>query len=65
MSLSETGVRMNFSAGDDVSLTYPIGAHINNGNWHYVTLTLEDNQATVFLDGLSGSPGSITPVQPV
>ena len=65
VSLSETGVKMSFSVGDDVSLSYPVGTHINNGYWHYVTLTLEDNQATLFLEAISGSSDNIKAVQPL
>ena len=63
MSMNETGVEMSFSVGDDVSLTYPAGTHINNGNWHYVALRLEHSQVTLYLDGLTGSLGSFTPVK--
>ena len=65
VSMRETGVEMSFSDGDAVSLTYPLGTHINNGNWHYLALRLEDNQVTVYLDGSTGSSESFTPVEQV
>ena len=63
MSLNETGVQMSFN--DDVSLTYPLDTHINDGNWHYVALRLEDNEFTLNLDSSTGSSASFTPVEPV
>ena len=65
MSMSETGVEMSFSDGDVVSLTYPVGTHINNGNWHYVALRLDHNQVTLYLDVSTDSSDSFTPVEPV
>ena len=65
MSINEMGVEMSFGVGDDVSLTYPLGIHINNGNWHYIALTLEDDKIALYLDGLTGSSVSFTPVKPV
>ena len=65
MSMNETGVEMSFSDGDAVSLTYPVGTNVNNGNWHYVALGLDDNQATVYQDGVIGSSGNFKPVEPI
>ena len=63
MSMSETGVEAYFSSGDEVSLAYPEGTHINNGSWHYMALNVKDKEITVHLDGLTGSSKSITPVE--
>ncbi|KAI0221250.1 hypothetical protein LSAT2_027365 [Lamellibrachia satsuma] len=62
VSLNETGVEMSFK--DDVSLTYPLDTDINDGNWHYVALRLEDNEFTLYLDSLTGSSAYFTPVEP-
>ena len=65
MSMNETGVNVSFSVGDDVSLTYPIGTHVNNGNWHYVGLTLDVNKVTVLLDGSTGHLQTYAGAEPV
>ena len=62
VSMSETGVKMIFGGGDDVSLTYPLGTHVNNGQWHYVSLSLDGDKATLNVDGVSGDMASYTPV---
>ena len=64
VSMSETGVKMSFSDGDAVNLPYPAATHVNNGNWHYVALGLDNNQVTVYLDGSTGH-GNFTPVDSV
>ena len=61
--MSETGVKVNFGSGDEVSLVYPKATHINNGNWHYVALSVKDKEITVHLDGSTGSSESVTPVE--
>jgi len=63
--LDTTGVKMNFSKNSDVDLSYPVGTHIDNGKWHYVALSLEDNEVTVYLDGIIGSSAKFTPVEPM
>ena len=65
MLLDKMGVTMSFSKNNYVSLTYPLGLHIDNGNWHYVALSLDDDEVTVYLDGITGSSDNFTPVEPM
>ena len=63
VSMNEASVKVTFSAGDDVVLRYP--AVINNGHWHYVTLNLEDEKVTLFVDATSvNSPKGFKTVDP-
>ena len=64
ISMDETGLKMSFSEGDDISVTYPIGFHISNGHWHYVALTLEVDEVTLYIDGITDHSSSFTPVEP-
>ena len=62
VAISEVGVVISLDS--EVNLTYPMGSKINNGNWHYVAVTLAEGQATVLLNGNAGSTESYTPIQP-
>ena len=62
MSMSETGVKLAFGGGDDVSLTYPLGMHVNNGQWHYMSLSLDGDKATLYVNGISDDWASYPPV---
>ena len=61
--MNEANVKVTFSAGDDVVLTYP--AVINNGHWHYVTLDMEDEKVTLIVDASVSNPKGFKTVEPM
>ena len=50
VTLSDTGVQITIG-GDNVNLSYLDGTKVNNGHWHYVTVTLAEGKAKLYLDG--------------
>ena len=61
VSMNESSIEMSLSAS--VSLAYP--QSINNGNWHYVALSLEDDKVTVCSDGTIRESYTFAPDMPV
>ena len=61
--MNESSVQMSLSAS--VSLAYTLGTQINNGNWHYVALSVEDNEVTLYSDGFIGDSYTFAPDKPV
>ena len=64
VTLSDTGAQITIG-GNSVTLLYPEGTGINNGRWHYVTVTLAEGKAKLYLDGNTGEiTGTYTLVPP-
>ena len=64
VTLSDTGAQITIG-GNSVTLLYPEGTGINNGRWHYVTVTLDEGKARLNLDGNTGEiTGTYTLVPP-
>ena len=62
---SHSGVNITDKSGSDVLLHYPKGTNIGNGHWHYVALTLAQDKATLYLDGITASNNvTYSPVLP-
>lgn len=64
LNMYETGVSISPGNKIPTLLSYPVGSRINNGNWHYMALTLDDNMATLYLDGMTADAKNFTAQRP-
>ena len=45
-------------------LNYTAGFHVNNGNWHYLAVTMQQGKITLYLDGMLAGSCNITTFKP-
>jgi len=59
MVMGEFGV-----AYKGMRLNYAPGFHVNNGNWHYLAVTLQESKVTLYMDGMLAASINVTAFPP-